>query len=595
MKISYISKTSTWNDDQILKEAEKMGIDLEKIDVKNLNNQEIFKSLGDIILWRSSSLEPRSGRAIFLSLLIKSGKKVINRSIADFPGVVFKQFQQKYLKESTKKINTIPTFTFNSVEELRKAINEGLLKIPFIKKPNLGSKGFGVELVSDIEDLNKFDNEEEIKKNIFQNFIKNDGDYRVLVIGGRPIGAIKRIGKEGSFVNNVSMGGQAVAVEDEKLKSELFQIASQVAAVFNLGFCGVDIIRDSDSNELFFLELNTVPQWEGFQKSTGINVARELLMYCKEFSNEEGKKTPELVNDCYKKHFNKLAGKKFHFASRMFLWTKDNKYLKELDKLKEENFGNSDEEFRKIVERILKNKESYKKRVYNNKKVRKESIDKFPYLGAYNEILFRNMMSKNIFGKDLRFIIKDFVKDEDLIEMRKMLIENKNDFVKLSTFASNYLFFLEEYFEGEKETKVNIKDIFNLIKENILEEKITDIEEIRNKVYLLTHLIIGASGFYAKSIKEDREVFLEILKIAEKIVKKNYFNLTLDVKLELIVCGRMLKVDVEIEKMIKEEANQSLSDINNFLVDKFNSGKKVSPISFLGSEHRNVLYLMINS
>jgi len=69
----------------------------------------------------------------------------------------------------------------------------------------------------------------------------------------------------------------------------------------------------------------------------------------------------------------------------------------------------------------------------------------------------------------------------------------------------------------------------------------------------------------------------------------------LDTKLELLVCGRLVNGQIKLEEFIRKEADMSLSEINNFLIDRINGRSDLSPKSFLGSEHRNVLYMMINS
>ena len=594
MKISYISRSNTWNDQQVISEAEKRKINLEKVSVKDLNDPEIYESLGDVVLWRSSLLEPRSGRTSLLNILDKKGKIIINRSLIDFPAVIFKQFQQEYLKQTFDNIRTIPTFTFADRNDLQKAIEDGLLKFPFIKKPNLGAKGEGIKLIKNLEDIDLL-KEEEVSKSVFQNFIKNDGDYRVLVIGGRPVGAIKRTGKEGSFVNNVSMGGRAIAVQDEKLKIELFKIASQVAGTFNLGFCGVDVIQDSESGKLYFLELNTVPQWEGFQKCTGINIAGELLSYCQELSDRNKKPTAELVKRYYTEHIEKLANKRLHFCTRMFLWTKDRKYLKYLKELKGRYYGKNKKDLEKIIEKILADKEIYQKRIYNKKDFRAKSAKKYPLLGAYSELLFRNLMSKNIFGEDLRPAISKLVEDEELLKIRDELLDNDQDVLNLSTFAINYLYFLEEYFAGEKKIKVNVKKILKLVQGDGFGVKEKNAMLIMNDIYLITHVIIGASKFYKNKITKRRKLYLKMFKVLERIVDDNYIKLSLDTKLELLICARLLSIESDLEDRINQEAELSLSPIGNFLIDVMNAKRGKSSKNWLGSEHRNVLYIMLNS
>lgn len=595
MKISYISRSDTWNDQQIVAEAKKKReVDLKKIIIKDLNDTRIYKSLGDVILWRSSLLDTKSGRTTLLSILDKRGKFIINRSVIDYPAVIFKQFQQEYIKEVSSNIKTIPTFTFMNKSDLRKAINSNSLKFPFIKKPNLGAKGEGIKLIKKLEDLDLLE-DEEVFKSVFQNFIKNDGDYRVLVIGGRPVDVIKRVGEESSFVNNVSMGGRALIIKEGKMKTELLKIAAQVAATFNLGFCGVDIIQDEDNGELYFLELNTVPQWEGFQKCTGINIAQKLLEYCKESADRNNLPVNKLVEKCYTKYSDKLANKKLHFFTRMFLWTKDEKYLEVLEDLKEKYYGADKKDFRKIIKRVLEKKEIYQKRIYNKKDFRITVADKYPLLGAYSELLFRNLMSKNVFDEDLSSPIREFVSDDNLLEIRKKLLSSDEDILALATFSVNYLYFLEEYFGGRKDTKVKVEKLLKLAQTDDFGNKEKETQLIINDVYFVTHAIIGASKFYKNKITKSRKIYLKLFKILEEIVRENYIKLSLDTKLELLICARLLDINSNLEDRIRQEAELSLSPINNFLIDTMNAKRDKSSKNWLGSEHRNVLYIMLNS
>jgi len=594
MKISYISRSDSWNDQQILLEAEKMKIDLKKVGIKDLNNPKIYKSLGDVILWRSSLLDTKSGRTTLLSILDKKGKFIINRSVIDYPAVIFKQFQQEYVKNTVGRVKTIPTFTFAERNDLSKMVQEKKLKFPFIKKPNLGAKGEGIKLIKNNKDVKNL-SDEEVTTGVFQNFIKNDGDYRILVIGGVPVEAIKRVGEKDSFVNNVSMGGQALPVEDGEMKTELFKIATQISAIFNLGFCGVDVIQDQDTGELYFLELNTVPQWEGFQKCTGINVAKKLLQHCQEIFNRNNLSIGELVKNCYVKNMNKLANRKLHFLTRMFLWTKDEKYFKELEKIKSKYYGKDEADFQNKIKKILSGKETYQKRIYNKKDFRIKSADKYPLLGAYSELLFRNLMSKNIFNENLKPVIQEIVGDDKLLEIRSALLNSDEDMLKLSTFAVNYLYFLEEYFEGESGTKVNAKQLLKLAEGEDFGSDEKGAPLIMNDIYFITHAIIGASRFYKNKIIKKRKIYLKLFKILENIVEKNYIKLSLDTKLELLICARLLDVDSELKDRIEQEAELSLSPINNFLIDTMNAKKDKSSKNWLGSEHRNVLYIMLNN
>ena len=104
----------------------------------------------------------------------------------------------------------------------------------------------------------------------------------------------------------------------------------------------------------------------------------------------------------------------------------------------------------KILKSILKKKSVYQKRIYNKKDFRKKTADKYPLLGAYSEILFRNLMSKNVFNYDLRPVIKKLISDEELLKLKKELLSNEKDMLSLSTFSANFLYFMEDYMSEEK-------------------------------------------------------------------------------------------------------------------------------------------------
>jgi RimK family alpha-L-glutamate ligase len=96
-------------------------------------------------------------------------------------------------------------------------------------------------------------------------------DYRVFVIAGKVVAAMKRVGS--SWVNNVAAGGRCVAVQpDETMR----QLALNAAAAVNIDYCGVDIIQAS-SGEYYVLEVNSIPAWKGLQSVTHLNIAQLLV------------------------------------------------------------------------------------------------------------------------------------------------------------------------------------------------------------------------------------------------------------------------------------------------------------------------------
>jgi len=106
-----------------------------------------------------------------------------------------------------------------------------------------------------------------------QQFVGRDSgwqDYRVMVVGGAPVAAMRRRGT--SWITNVHRGARCEAVEISRDLSEL-----SVGAVEAVGadYAGVDLIEDPDGR-LRVLEVNSMPAWRGLQSVAPCNIA-ELL------------------------------------------------------------------------------------------------------------------------------------------------------------------------------------------------------------------------------------------------------------------------------------------------------------------------------
>jgi ribosomal protein S6--L-glutamate ligase len=107
-----------------------------------------------------------------------------------------------------------------------------------------------------------------------QRTIEHDGrDIRVFVVGNRVIGAIERRAPEGDWRTNVSRGGQAHAIE---LCDAYRELALQAARAVGAGYAGVDLLPSRDG-QVFVLEVNGIPGWQGLQRATGVDVAGAIV------------------------------------------------------------------------------------------------------------------------------------------------------------------------------------------------------------------------------------------------------------------------------------------------------------------------------
>jgi tetrahydromethanopterin:alpha-L-glutamate ligase len=124
-----------------------------------------------------------------------------------------------------------------------------------------------------------------------QKFIENPGrDIRAFVVGGTAIGAIYRNAASGSWVNNLSQGGNAdrcVLTEEQK------ELAEKAALAVGTTFAGVDIIEgfaekidkeikikpNQIEGKPQILEVNGTPSGKGIFDAWGINPAEYIINY----------------------------------------------------------------------------------------------------------------------------------------------------------------------------------------------------------------------------------------------------------------------------------------------------------------------------
>ncbi len=147
-------------------------------------------------------------------------------------------------------------------------------KFPLIVKNRYGSGGLKVFKADSPMELRNLLLESAISEMI-QPFLPTGHDYRVIVIGNKAIGAMKKTAPEGEFLTNVVRGGTATKAE---LTKELRDLSVKAARLFSADYVGVDIMYDKRGNP-YILEVNRGAQFEGFEESTGINVARQMIKW----------------------------------------------------------------------------------------------------------------------------------------------------------------------------------------------------------------------------------------------------------------------------------------------------------------------------
>jgi len=96
-------------------------------------------------------------------------------------------------------------------------------------------------------------------------------DWRVLVIGGRAVAAMRRVSR--SWVHNVARGAKCEATQ---VPDAVAALAIRATAALGLDYAGVDLIPDHAGGALV-IEVNGVAAWRGLQSVTEANIAGLLV------------------------------------------------------------------------------------------------------------------------------------------------------------------------------------------------------------------------------------------------------------------------------------------------------------------------------
>lgn len=145
-----------------------------------------------------------------------------------------------------------------------------------ILKPIFGSMGHGLVRVADPELAWRIVRPLEQMRSVLyiQRAIDHGGrDVRLFVVGGRVLGAIERAAAAGEWRTNVSRGGAVRTIAPPPLWHEY---AVAAAAAVGAEYAGVDLVA-SPTGEVFVLEVNGIPGWQGLQTATGIDVAGAIV------------------------------------------------------------------------------------------------------------------------------------------------------------------------------------------------------------------------------------------------------------------------------------------------------------------------------
>jgi RimK family alpha-L-glutamate ligase len=164
-------------------------------------------------------------------------------------------------------IPTPPTWTMESPAQAQRLVTrESAAGHALVLKPLFGSQGKGLQRHVPLPSLKGYG-----ELAYLQRYVESPGfDWRVLVVGGRAIAAMRRCSSH--WIHNVKQGAK---VEPAALTPELAALAERAAAALQTDYAGIDLLPTADGPQV--LEVNGVAAWQGLQRVTRFSIARALV------------------------------------------------------------------------------------------------------------------------------------------------------------------------------------------------------------------------------------------------------------------------------------------------------------------------------
>jgi tetrahydromethanopterin:alpha-L-glutamate ligase len=170
-----------------------------------------------------------------------------------------------------------PTWATESLAEAQRIVTrESAAGHAVVVKPLFGSQGKGLQRVGLVggvhQALPAFDAGLVYLQRFIPSVSKPGFDWRVLVIGGRAVGAMQRISDH--WVHNVAQGARCEAAV---LTPELAEPAERAAQALEMDYAGIDLMPSAQGAPIQVLEVNGVAAWHGLQRVSRFNIARAIV------------------------------------------------------------------------------------------------------------------------------------------------------------------------------------------------------------------------------------------------------------------------------------------------------------------------------
>ena len=233
-------------------------------------NNKLLNNIGGV--WvrflKNGTIEEITTKLTILHLLDESKIYVHNS------GVTIEKTVDKIRTTGILEVNNIksPETTIWFAKNKENLNNNFCKGIKYLVKPIFGSQGKNIFLVNNLNELKKIKAIGEVF--YLQKFIESQEkeftDIRVLVSNHNVISSMERYSNH--FITNVFQGAKYRQII---LRKNIRDLCIKISKIFKLGYGGIDL--KITKNDIFVLEINSVPSWKAMQKISKINISEKLV------------------------------------------------------------------------------------------------------------------------------------------------------------------------------------------------------------------------------------------------------------------------------------------------------------------------------
>lgn len=290
-KIAYFYRIDKWGTtDRFVAEAAEMGVELVPIKYRQLMMEQkkgevkvSYKgrdlSEFDLIYFRAVGSELEWSKVISKYADIK-GIPVVDEYLKT-DGALRRYKSVGGMFMCLADVDYPETVYADRFEDMNAVVSE--MHLPVIVKMSSGGRHgmstFWVRTQEDLEEIKKLavDSEGKQKRGyLVQEYIQNDGDYRVFCVGYKVLGGFKRAAKQEKLVMNKSVGKSTSLSE---LPADVVEEAEMAARATGVEVAGIDLVKDLKTGRVVVIEVNEAPQYKVFEKRTGVNAVKAILEY----------------------------------------------------------------------------------------------------------------------------------------------------------------------------------------------------------------------------------------------------------------------------------------------------------------------------